>query len=309
MRIITSLDELHINEPSAVAVGKFDGIHIGHKKIIDEILAAKNDGLLSVIFTFDPAPEIFFGFQDATELMTKQEKRDHFEKAGIDVLIEYPMNPVTAALDPEVFVREYISKRMNASLVVAGSDLSFGARGKGDFNLLNALKSELGYETLRIEKIRMDGDIVSSTRIRSLVQEGRMEEAARLLGRPYSFKGLIRHGKQLGRTIGIPTANIIPEEGKILPPYGVYHARCILDGSEVMAGISNIGKKPTVKDDMAVNIETYLFDWDKDIYGCGLEVELLHFERPERKFGSVEELKAAMHADIEKLRAKSSDPA
>ncbi len=194
MRIITSLDELHINEPSAVAVGKFDGIHIGHKKIIDEILAAKNDGLLSVIFTFDPAPEIFFGFQDATELMTKQEKRDHFEKAGIDVLIEYPMNPVTAALDPEVFVREYISKRMNASLVVAGSDLSFGARGKGDFNLLNALKSELGYETLRIEKIRMDGDIVSSTRIRSLVQEGRMEEAARLLGRPYSFKGLIRHG-------------------------------------------------------------------------------------------------------------------
>ncbi|MCR5208854.1 MAG: riboflavin biosynthesis protein RibF [Lachnospiraceae bacterium] len=302
MRIITSLDELHIDEHSAVAVGKFDGIHVGHKKIIDEILAAKADGLLSVIFTFDPAPEIFFGFQDAFELMTKQEKRDYFEASGIDVLIEYPMNPVTAALDPEVFVREYISRRMNASLVVAGSDLSFGAKGRGDFNLLNALKKELGFETLRIEKVSMDGDVVSSTRIRSLVQEGRMKEAARLLGRPYSFKGIVRHGRQLGRTIGMPTANIIPEDGKILPPYGVYHSRCILDGKEILKGISNIGRKPTVKNDTAVNIETFLFDWDKDIYGCSLEVEFMHFARPEKKFGSVEELKAAMQADIETCR-------
>ena len=300
IKVINDLEKLHIENRTAIAIGKFDGVHIGHRVLIDKIVKAHADGLLSVVFTFNPAPEVFFGFQSDEQLMTAEEKRTILEKMGVDIIVEYPMNPVTAALEPERFISDILVARMNAGLIAAGPDLSFGAGGKGDFDLLKALSKEYGYETVKIDKVMRLGDTVSSTRIRDLILSGNMEESTELLGSPYAFKGVIRHGKQLGRTIGMPTANIVPEKGKLIPPFGVYFSKVVFeeDGSEKY-GISNIGVKPTVKDDTSVNIETYLYDTEGDLYGREIQVFLLHFKRPEQKFADVESLKKAMHADTE----------
>ncbi len=303
IKVINDLEKLHIENRTAIAIGKFDGVHIGHRVLIDEIVKAHAKGLLSVVFTFNPAPEVFFGFQSDEQLMTAEEKRNVLEQMGVDVIVEYPMNPVTAALEPERFISDILVTRMNAGLIAAGPDLSFGAGGKGDFDLLKALSKQYGYETVKIDKVMRLGDTVSSTRIRDLILSGRMEESTELLGSPYTFRGVIRHGRQLGRTIGMPTANIVPEKGKLIPPFGVYFSKVVFeeDGSEKY-GISNIGVKPTVKDDTSVNIETYLYDTDGDLYGREIQVSLIHFKRPERKFADVEALKKAMHADTEEGR-------
>ncbi|MCR5390289.1 MAG: riboflavin biosynthesis protein RibF [Lachnospiraceae bacterium] len=303
IKVINDLEKLHIENRTAIAIGKFDGVHIGHRVLIDEIVKAHADGLLSVVFTFNPAPEVFFGFQSDEQLMTAEEKRNVLEQMGVDIIVEYPMNPVTAALEPERFISDILVTRMNAGLIAAGPDLSFGAGGKGDFDLLKALSRQYGYETVKIDKVMRLGDTVSSTRIRDLVLCGNMEESTELLGSPYTFRGVIRHGRQLGRTIGMPTANIVPEKGKLIPPFGVYFSKVVFeeDGSEKY-GISNIGVKPTVKDDTSVNIETYLYDTDGDLYGREIQVSLIHFKRPERKFADVEALKKAMHADTEEGR-------
>ena len=301
MKIIHDLEKLYIEGPSAIGIGKFDGLHLGHRKIIEKLTSAGNeDGLVPVVFTFDPPPAVFFGFEENKGIITKNEKRELLEEAGIEVLVEYPMNPVTAAVEPERFIREFLCERMNARLIVAGTDLSFGARGSGNFALLNAMKSGLGYETLEIEKVRMFGNIISSTRIRALLKEGNISEVNALLGRNLRFSGIIKHGRQLGRTIGMPTANIYPDEGKLLPPFGVYYSIMEIDGIDgPVPGISNIGMKPTVKDDEEINIETYLYGVSQELYGREAKVEFLDFKRREMRFPSLEALKETMQKDRE----------
>ena len=298
MQTIRGTTQFKIEEGTAVAIGKFDGLHLGHRKLLQEILKQKEDGLKAAVFTFDPSPEIFFGMNPSRELSTNEEKRKLFEEIGIDILVEFPFNKETAATSPEDFVIDILVKRMNAKYVAAGTDLSFGAKGKGNFALMSSLAHHLGFEAHKIDKIERNGKVISSTLIRSLVEKGDMEEAAACLGAPYRITGKIVHGRALGRRIGIPTLNQIPPSDKLLPPFGVYYSEVKADG-KVYKGMTNIGTKPTVTQEMKVTVETYLYDFSGDLYGETAEVGLLTFRRPERRFSGVEELKKTMEEDIE----------
>lgn len=297
MQTIRGTTQFKIEEGTAVAIGKFDGLHLGHRKLLQEILKQKEDGLKAAVFTFDPSPEIFFGMNPSRELSTNEEKRRLFEEIGIDILVEFPFNKETAATSPEDFVIDILCRRMNAKYVAAGTDLSFGAMGKGNFALMSSLAHHLGFEAHKINKIERNGKVISSTLIRSLVEEGNMEEAAACLGAPYRITGKIVHGRALGRRIGIPTLNQIPPTDKLLPPFGVYYSEVRADG-KVFKGMTNIGTKPTVTEEMKVTVETYLYDFSGDLYGETAEVGLLTFRRPERRFSGVEELKKTMEEDI-----------
>lgn len=298
MRIVQGTTEFRLEKESAVAIGKFDGMHLGHQKLLSGVLAQKKNGLLSVIFTFDPSPEAFFTGKEVKGLMSREEKRLAFENMGIDVLIEFPMNAETAATEPERFVTEYLAGKLRAKVIVAGTDISFGNKGAGDAGLLERMSKINGYKAEIIDKVTFEGKEISSTLVREAVSYGDMESVTALMGEPYRINGVVSHGRGLGRQLGMPTANIIPSAEKLLPPAGVYYSYAWLDGVR-RRGVSNVGCKPTVTDDETMVVETYLFGFDEDIYGKGLSVELLAFKRPEMKFSGVEALKAQMQTDIE----------
>ena len=297
MRIISGTTQFKIEEGTAVAIGKFDGLHLGHRRLLKEILRQKEDGLKAAVFTFDPSPEVFFGMNPSRELSTNEEKRALFREIGIDILVEFPFNRMTAATPPEDFVVDILCSRMNARFVAAGTDLSFGAMGKGNFALMSSLARHLGFEARKIDKIERNGKVISSTLIRRLVEEGNMEEAAACLGAPYRITGKIVHGRALGRRIGIPTLNQLPPPDKLLPPFGVYYSEVKADG-RTYKGMTNIGTKPTVTEEHVVTVETYLYDFAGDLYGETAEVGLLTYRRPEKRFSGVMELRKTMEEDI-----------
>ena len=301
MDIISETTEFHIDGKTAVAIGKFDGIHLGHKKLLDIILQEKKDGLKSVVFTFDPPPEEFFTGSQIPQLFTKLEKRAAFEEMGIDVLIEFPLTAKTAATDPEDFVRRILVKQIGADFIAAGTDVSFGDKGRGDRHLLRNLSKEIGYELELIDKVRLDGEEVSSTRVRNRVADGDMPMVKRLLGYNYSVCGTVQHGRHIGHTIGVPTVNIIPPSNKLLPPYGVYSSRVYLE-DRVYDGMTNIGRKPTISDKEQVGVETFIYDFNGDAYGKLIKVELIRFVRPEMKFNSIDDLKAQIKSDLVSAR-------
>lgn len=296
MQIIQDTTEFVLPRQSAAAIGKFDGIHLGHRRLIAS-LAEQKERLLTVIFTFDPPPEVLFGDKKIKGLMTKEEKRRAFAQMGIDVLIEFPLNRETASIMPERFVREYLAEKLKVSFLAAGSDLSFGYKGMGNAALLQELAKEYGYFVNIIDKVRAAGEEVSSTLIRQTIAEGDMEKATALLGAPYQISGTVSHGRQLGRRLGMPTVNLLPPDEKLLPPNGVYYSDLWLDG-RCYPAISNVGYKPTVSDTPVMGVETYLYDFDKEVYGRDVVVELLARKRPEMRFAGVEALKEQVHKDI-----------
>ena len=186
---------------------------------------------------------------------------------------------------------------MNTRFVAAGEDLSFGKNGAGNAELLEKMAPQLGFCVRTIEKIEVDDIEVSSTYIRKLVEEGRMEEAEKMLGMPYTLVGCVEHGNHIGHTLGFPTVNLLPPAGKLLPPNGVYYAVVRYNGRAYKA-ISNVGTKPTVSSEKMMGVESYLYDFAQDIYGQEIEVALKSFRRPERRFGSLEELKKQLDLDI-----------
>lgn len=295
MNIITDT-QFHMGEPSCVAIGKFDGVHVGHRKLLEYVLSAKEDGLAAVVFTFHPSPNALFTGEKQEELTTPAEKRALFAQMGIDVLWEFPMNRRTAAMAPTAFIEQVLVGQLKAKVVVAGADVSFGHKGAGDMELLKRYARIYGFEVVEIEKVCVGGVPVGSTQVRGEVRAGHMEQAERLLGRPYTFRGTVCHGRSLGKTLDMPTVNLIPEEGKLFPPFGVYFSRVRI-GDQIYRGITNIGRKPTVGDKESVGVETYIYDFEEEIYGTSIEVQLLSYKRPEQRFESVEALKEQLAAD------------
>lgn len=301
MQIIEKETAFQLNRPSAAAIGKFDGIHRGHQSLLRHVLEQKEKGLQAVVFTFDPSPAVLFSGVNLPELTTKREKRKIFEQLGIDVLIEFPLNHTTAAMPAEEFIRQVLAGQMKTAYIAAGTDLSFGKEGKGDTELLIKMAKRYGYRAEIIEKVCLDGVEISSSYVRDVVKAGDMEKAERLIGEAYSVRGIVAHGKKLGRRLGMPTVNLLPEREKLLPPYGVYFSEVSV-GEKVYKGITNIGCKPTVNDERQAGVETYLYDFAQDIYGREITVRLFSFLRLEKKFASVEELKQQMAADIARGR-------
>lgn len=303
MKIIENTTEFNITEDTVVAIGKFDGFHRGHQKLLNKLKEHKKKGLSTVVFTFVPSPAAFFSNEPVSELTTIEEKRKIFEKAEVDYLIEYPFYKEIADMEPEDYIRKVLVEQINAKCIVAGDDVSYGKHGKGDYQLLEKFSKECGYEVVIIEKVLWQNKEVSSTYVRDEVRNGNMELVEQLLGTPYHIGGEIVHGRKLGRTIGMPTVNLVPVENKLLPPKGVYYSYVCFDNEIYGAGkfpaITNIGTKPTVNNGSMMGVETYIYDFDEEVYGDTIDVFLLKHIREEMKFENVDELKMQMAKDIE----------
>lgn len=299
MEIVSGIDK---KIRTAVAIGKFDGVHKGHMKLLEEIRSCEGEGLVPLVFTFKGSVSDFYSGNKSRLLTTDDEKLKLLEEAGIGRVYVMSVNKDTVSYEPESFVRDILIGKLNAGLIAAGRDLSFGYKGRGDMALLESL-SDGGrlYRTTAIEKVKYEDEVISSSLIRAEVSAGRMERAEAMLGRPYSLSGEVVHGRKLGRTIGIPTANLIPDEEKLMPPYGVYASK-IWHGTRTFRGITNIGVKPTVSDEPCVTAETHIFDFDEMIYGDRIEVGLLKFVRSEMKFADLDALKTQMEADISRIQ-------
>lgn len=298
MRIIHDCSKFYIEERTAVAIGKFDGIHVGHQKLLKKIIEKKQNGLAACVFTFDPPPDVLFGKRTGKELTTREEKRILFERIGVDILIEFPLNKDTAAMLPEDFVKCVLTEQLKAGYIAAGTDISFGKNGEGRSGLLVEMQGKCGFEVEIIDKVLKDDREISSTYVREAVAVGDMELAKELLGEPFTIYGEVLHGNKLGRTLGMPTINQLPPENKLLPPFGVYYSEVDIEGN-VYKGITNIGLKPTVNKGEGIGVETFIYNFNQEVYGDMVTVKLFHYKRPEQKFGSVEELKTQIKTDVE----------
>lgn len=297
MNYITGTTKYHMEQPSAVSLGKFDGLHRGHQKLIRHVLEQKKAGLSAVIFTFEKNPTRILSGLSGQNIMTNEERKNMLEAAGVDELLECPFVPELSHMEPERFVEEILVRQLKAVFVAVGEDFRFGYQRRGDYRLLQKLGERYGFRTEVIQKEQSHGRDISSTYVREALHEGNIPLANELLGYRYFVSGEVLHGRQIGRTLGLPTTNLLPPEEKLLPPNGVYLTRTLTEDGEHY-GITNIGYKPTVGGETRKGVETFMFDFDGDLYGRHLTVEFMEFERPEQKFKSLEELKARILSDV-----------
>lgn len=282
-----------------IALGFFDGVHIGHGALLTRARERADQlGVAAAAMTFDIHPEtVVFGRK--LPLINTMADRELFMKDlyGMDQVIFAHFDKVMMEMPWEEFVKDYLIGQLEAVHVVCGHDYTFGYKGLGTAEKLAELCRELGLGCDIIPKVTLEGITVSSTHIRDLIEDGAMEAAARFLGHPHRISGTVIKGHQLGRTIGIPTANIALDPGIIEPAHGVYAAKAVADGREYMA-VTNVGVRPTVDSSGVVTVEPYIIDFQGDLYGKCLTLELYQFLRPESKFASLQELQAAIQENV-----------
>lgn len=296
MKIIKDTLDFSISEISAVTLGKFDGIHKGHQKLMRMILEKRKQGLKSVVFTFGQMPGTVLCGKGRT-ILTGAERRKHLEGLGIDYMVECPFVPEIIQMEPEAFVEKILVGQLHAKYIAVGPDFRFGHNRKGSVKLLKQLAPVFGYEVEVFEKECLEDKVISSTYVRYMLQNGEMETVEKLLGYPYYVSGTVVHGHAIGRKLGIPTLNLIPDDEKMLPPNGVYLTKTVF-GQEEHLGITNVGVKPTISGEELKGIETHLFDYEGDLYGREVTVVFYAFERPERRFESLEDLKKQLKEDV-----------
>ena len=301
MKYITKTLDFKIEEPTAVTLGKFDGLHRGHELLMQTVLKCRREHkVAAVAFTFDMPPRNRVEEIVANVLTTNDEKQYIFEKQGIDYLIECPFTHEVMSMEPKAFI-EWIATSLNMKYVVVGDDFRFGHNRAGDYHTLQQHEKEYGYKTIVLDKLKDSNRDISSTYVREKITDGNIRKANELLGYHYFIKSEILHGKKLGRRIGIPTINMILPANKLLPPNGVYVTEVLVDDRLYM-GVTNVGCKPTVSEEHIVGVETYIDNFSQDLYGEKIVVSFLEFIRPEMKFSSIEELKAQMESDIQVAR-------
>ena len=285
---------------SAVALGFFDGVHIGHREVIGAaVRAAKAGGLVPCVFTFRPSGVLPAGKSALTLLQTEEQKEEVFRSLGVEEAV-CPAFSEFQAMSPEGFVRDFLHGVMGAKVISCGFNYHFGKGGAAGVEELRALCRPLGIRVEAVPAVLWEGEPVSSTRIRGCIREGRMEEAAGMLGSPFTLELPVVHGKRLARTQSWPTINQIFPPDFTIPRHGVYYSRAVLDGRE-WAAITNVGVKPTLHE-TNLTMETYILDYTGDLYGRTIPVSLLKFLRPEMKFASVEELSGRIREDIKAVR-------
>lgn len=296
MEIIKDINQIQWNKTS-VTLGKFDGVHLGHRLLMENVIAAKKNGCTPTVFTFDKFPSQFLRQEVVTSILIEEEKECLLEDLGIERYVLFPFHEKTASMEPEEFVEEILVKTMKVQELFVGADFRFGKGRKGNAAMLEKLSEKYGFIFRAVDKRMYHGAEISSSRIRDCIVNGEMEDAAAMLGMPYQITGEIIHGRSLGHKIGVPTINQAVPEGKILPRLGVYCARVTVDG-KIYEGIANVGSKPTVQEDKIYGVETHLFQCNEDLYGKFAKTELLSFIREEKKFSSVEELTGQLNLDI-----------
>ncbi|MBE8727436.1 bifunctional riboflavin kinase/FAD synthetase [Flavobacterium hungaricum] len=304
MKLFHSINDFQSDKKTILTLGTFDGVHIGHKKILERIRQQTENGKYeSLVLTFFPHPRMVLQEKSEIKLLnTISEKTKLLENTGIENLVIHPFNENFSRLTAEEFVHSILVDQFHIHKIIIGHDHRFGRNRTANIDNLIAFGAEYGFEVEQITAQEIQDVSVSSTKIRNALKEGNMSLANDYLGYQYFLTGQVVKGKQLGRTIGFPTANIqIEEEYKLIPKNGVYAAKAQIQGREVF-GMMNIGFNPTVNGEKQ-SIEIHLFDFDEDIYDQKIEVSLLHYLREEQKFGSVELLKDQLNQD--KLNALS----
>jgi riboflavin kinase / FMN adenylyltransferase len=291
--------------PTAIALGNFDGIHRGHRQVIQPVLNLEVESAYPTVVTFNPHPQEFFSGQPKSLLTPANEKILHLKSLGVQQLVLLPFDRELADLSPQHFVEEILVRRLQARLISVGVDFRFGCKRAGTAADLQAIAATYGIEVQMIPLYTCAGDRISSSNVRAALQEGDISRANRLLGRSYTLVGQVTTGQQLGRTIGFPTANLEVPPEKFLPKLGVYGVRVqstvVGDGHQPLPGVMNLGYRPTVNG-KSLAIEVHLFDWSGDLYGQTLTVSVEHFLRSESKFNSLDELKAQIQLDCQTAR-------
>jgi len=301
MEIIRNIDQLPPLPHPVVALGNFDGVHLGHRAIlktaIDRARAASGTAFA---LTFDPLPAKVLAPARAPRLiLAPEDKLELLRASGIDGVIVIAFTAALSQLTPAAFVRDYLLGKIGAREVVVGHSVSFGHARAGNAEVMAELGRRMGFETIVVGPVTVEGAVVSSTRMRELIAAGEMRMVARLLGRNHFLSGTVVHGRERGRTIGFPTANL-NSLTECLPPDGVYATRVILsDGA--FSSITNIGMRPTFAEP-ARTIEAHIFDFDRDIYGAKIRLEIVERIRGERKFESGQALAAQIAEDLKRAK-------
>src|SRR5713226_3920379 len=285
-----------------LALGNFDGVHRGHRKILDRVRRAANErGATAVVMTFDPHPPRVVRPDKAPPLlMTTAQKLEAIAAAGLQGAAIVRFTLELSRWDPEAFVRAALVDWLHVAEVWVGANFLFGHDRSGNFSMLRVFGGRYDFKTEKIDAVRYKDFVVSSTRIRRLVGEGRVDEAGALLGHQYFVDGTVMRGDQRGRTIGFPTANLCTEN-ELLPPHGVY-ATTMRIGEIVHASVTNIGTRPTVDSSGRTVVETHVFNWDRDLYGQSVRVGFVQRLRDERAFDSLDALRAQIDADCQRSR-------
>jgi riboflavin kinase/FMN adenylyltransferase len=306
MAVYLDIKELPKFHNPVLTIGTFDGVHEGHETILKEVVKhAKEVNGESILITFEPHPrKLLFPDQPLKLLTPLQQKMEYITEAGIQHVVVVPFTKEFANLSAQEYIENFLVKYFHPSCIIIGYDHRFGHDRKGDINLLKEYEKQYGYELLEIPAQLIDDAAVSSTKIRRALNEGRMQEAAHMLGRAYSIRGTVKKGAQLGRTIGYPTANIEPDDAEqLIPANGIYAVR-VKWNNKGYGGMMSIGYNPTVTDDKSLKLEVNIFDFNEEIYGQTLEVAFIAWLRNEEKFDSLEALTEQLHHDkLDTLKA------
>jgi len=293
-------DPIVFDRKTALTVGTFDGVHCGHRGIVDRMLAtAREHNERTVIVTFDPHPQIVLAKPDREPvrlLTTIDERCELFAELGIDMVVVVPFTRDFAAIPADVFVRTVIAQELGVQHFFIGHDHSFGKNRGGNEELLQQLGHELDFDVVPIPPLECAGVVVSSTKVRYALKTGGVDEAQRLLGRPYAVRGVVGHGDKRGRTLGIPTANIQVPEHKLLPANGIYVVSSVIDGDDVV-GMASVGVRPMFTNDVVPTLEVNYLDLDTDLYGRLLNVVFHARLRDEINYETVDDLLAQIEID------------
>lgn len=297
MKIYHGTENANIQRPTVLTLGVFDGLHLGHQRIMQTVAErAKDVDAQATAITFDPHPRAVLHPESAPPLLqTLDQRLANFEVLGIEQAIVIPFDKEFASNPAEEFLRETVHERLQAKEVYLGKGFAFGKGRSGNIDLLRRLSAELGFVADEVPEIVLRGQRISSSAIRILLAEGRVNLARRMLGRPYGIEGVIVRGNRRGHTIGFPTANLHPHN-RVIPKFGVYATATLVEGTW-RRSITNVGVRPTFGHDLEPSIESYIFDFDGDLYGDVLRVRFLHRIRDERKFNGIDELKAQISRD------------
>lgn len=297
MRLFSSLDEIQNIEPTVVAMGNFDGIHLGHQAIIRKaIYDSRGEGYKSAVFTFENHPRnLLKEKKDVLNILYPEDKKRIIQELGIDYMFSIPFTEEIMHMSPVDFIDRILVEKLNVREVLCGFNYHFGYKAGGNVELLVKEGRKKGFGVHVTDAYRVDGQLVSSSLIREKIAEGDMNACTKYLGRHYAIAGEVVVGNRLGKKLGFPTSNINIDEGMASPPNGVYVTQCIWNGT-AYPSITNVGHKPTIGN-YGKNVETHIFNFDKELYGKTIKVEFLEKLRDEKKFPSVEELSRAITED------------
>lgn len=300
MEVVKDIKNWNFIDRSIVTIGTFDGVHRGHKKLLQKLIhIRKSKGGKSVVFTFEPHPrKVLFPNQTDLQLISSlEEKIKLMEAEGIDIVIVYPFTKEFAQIEPEKFIKEILAEKLKTDTLVIGYDHKFGKNRKGDINTFKAASGLYGFSVEEIPAEEINDINISSTKIRKALFDGDIKVAAEFLGYNYFLSGTVVHGKKLGKTISYPTANLsVGDNEKLIPKKGVYLVGVEVDGFKGH-GMMNVGVNPTTDSDKNLKLEVNIFNFDKDIYSKEIKVEFIERLRDEKKFGSIEELITAIRND------------